>query len=81
MYHFLHAVMSNTYFFTTQKDEPERKERLKAMWDELRARDPDLYRRMRRMASSVFVNLFPWKIKGYVSLAGYSVVRKFAKLG
>lgn len=81
MYHFLHAVMSNTYFFTTQKNEPERKERLKAMWDELYERDPKLYHRMRRMASVVFVSLFSWRFKGYVSLAGYKIVRRNAKLG
>ena len=81
MYHYLHALMANTYFFTTQKDEPERKARLKAMWEELRARDPGLYHKMRRMPMVLFVNCFPWKGKGLVSLAGYRILTRHVKLG
>ena len=81
MYHFLHSVMSNTYFFTTQKDEPERKTKLQAMWDNLRAEDPGLYHRMRRMPSVMFISLFTWKMKGRVSLAGYRILTSHVKLG
>ena len=81
LYHVLMAIMSNTYFFTTQKDEPERRARLKAMWDELYANDPGLYHKMRRMPLIFFVNSLSWKAKGIVSLASYRFLTRFVKLG
>ena len=81
MYHCLNAILSNTYFFTTQKDEPERKARLHAMWEELRAKDPDLYQKMQHMPLVMFANTIPWKMMGKVSLASYRFLTRYVKLG
>ena len=81
MYHFLYSVMTNTYFFTTQKSSTERKKNLMLMWDDLRKRDPALYRKMRHTPSVMLLKPFPWRIKGYITLIGYLILVKFVKLG
>ena len=81
MYHFLHSVMLNTYFFTTQKDEPERRSRLNRLWKDLQVRDPRLYHKMRRMPLILFVNCLSWKWKGRVSLWSYRILARHVKLG
>lgn len=81
MYHFLYSVMTNTYFFTTQKNSTERKKNLQLMWDELREKDPLLYKKMRRTPSVLFLKPFPWKVKGFISRMGYRILVKYVKLG
>ena len=81
MYHTLHAVMCNTYFFTTAQDTPERRKAFKEMWDELRSRDIKLYKRIKRMPSFIFLDSLPWKGKGAVTTAIYKFLCKHVKLG
>ena len=81
MYHFLYSVMTNTYFFTTQKSDEKRKKDLQSMWDELQENDPGLYKKMKRAPSVLFLKPFPWKIKGFFSRTGYQILVKFVKLG
>lgn len=81
MYHFLHAVMMNTYFFTTQKDTPERRTKLKDLWTNLQKQDPRLYRKLRRMPMILFVNCLSWNLRGKVSLWAYQILARHVKLG
>ena len=81
MYHILHVIMCNTYFFTTAKDSPERRKLFKEMWDGLRSRDKKLYRRLKRMPSFVFLGMLPWRGKGAVTTASYKFLCKHVKLG
>jgi len=81
MYHFLYSVMLNTYFFTTQKDESERRSQLNRLWGDLQIQDPRLYHKMRRMPLVLFVNCLSWKWKGRVSLWSYRILARHVKLG
>ncbi len=81
MYHNLHAIMCNTYFFTTAKDSPERRKLFAEMWSDLKERDIKLYRRIRRMPTFILLNCLPWKLKGALSTLAYKFLRKHVKLG
>lgn len=81
MYHILHVIMCNTYFFTTAKDSPERRADFKVMWDELKSRDEKLYRRIKRMPAFFFLDMLSWKGKGRITTASYKFLCRHVKLG
>lgn len=81
MYHTLHAVMCNTYFFTTAKDSPQRRRDFAEMFAELKSRDVALYRRIKRMPLLFMVDRLPWKLKGKVTTASYKFLCRHVKLG
>ena len=81
MYHALHVILLNTYFFSTARDDEERRQNLKQMWEELRVRDKKLYRRIRRMPSIAFLNALSWRMRGKVTMGCYKFLCKHVKLG
>lgn len=81
LYHFLDCVLMNTYFFTTAKDTPERRAAFGEMWQELKKRDPKLYRRIKRMPKIRFLDCMWWKAKGRATTFSYKFLCKHVKLG
>ena len=81
MYHFLHSVLANTYFFTTQKDEYVRRKDLECMWHSLRSNDFKLYNKLRKMPLLIITGICPWKVNGFISLFAYKVLTKITRLG
>ncbi|MDE6373580.1 MAG: glycosyltransferase family 2 protein, partial [Clostridia bacterium] len=81
MYHCLHVMLMNTYFFTTAKDEPERRQLFALMWAELKENDPKLYRRLKRMPLVWILDRLRWKVKGRVTTSSYRFLCKYVKLG
>lgn len=81
LYHFLDAILMNTYFFTTAKDSSERRATLKKLWADLKETDIKLYKKLRRLPKVAFVNILPWKLKGWLSTRIYLYLCKHVKLG
>jgi len=81
LYHFLDCTLMNTYFFTTAKDTPERRAALAGMWNELKERDPKLYKRVQRFPKMILLNCLWWKAKGFVTTFSYKFLCKHVKLG
>lgn len=81
MYHCLHVMLMNTYFFTTAKDDPVRRERFALMWQELKSNDPRLYRRLKRMPMVWILDRLSWRVKGRVTTRSYRFLCKHVKLG
>ena len=81
MSHYLDAFLMNTYFFTTAKDTPERRQAFGEMWAELKENDIALWRRVRRLPKVALLNALPWKLRGKVATAAYLFLCKHVKLG
>ncbi len=81
MYHFIDAVMMNTYFFTTAKYSKERKAALKEMWADIKASDKKMYKKVRRMPKIFLLNCLCWRLKGALTTAVYKYLCKHVKLG
>lgn len=81
MYHCLHVMLMNLYFFTTARDEPERRERFAFMWDELKQDDYKLYKRLKRMPLVWILDRLRWKAKGRVTTMSYRFLCRHVKLG
>lgn len=81
MYHALHIILLNTYFFTTARNEPLRRQRLRKMWQDLRASDKKLCRKIRRMPTIAFLNTLSWRMRGKLTTFCYKVLCKRIKLG
>lgn len=81
MLHYLDVFLMNTYFFTTAKDTPERRQALQTMWQELKREDIALFRRLRRLPKVACLNALPWKLKGKLSTASYLFLCRHVKLG
>lgn len=81
MYHCLHVMLMNTYFFTTAKDEPLRRQLFALMWNELKINDKKLYRRLKRMPLVWILDRLCWKVKGRVTTTSYRFLCKHVKLG
>ncbi|MCF0229653.1 MAG: glycosyltransferase [Parasporobacterium sp.] len=81
MYHFLHSVLANTYFFTTQKNEEERHKKLDNMWKALKDNDPTLYTKLRSLPMMFILTHTPWKLSGFITRHGYKILTRITKLG
>lgn len=82
MLHCLGAIMMNTMLFCCAGgSEPERIRAHDAMWENIRQRDPELYRHLSRCAWPALVKWMPWKMRGKVMLLGYRFLCKTVKLG
>ena len=82
MLHCLSAIMMNTMLFCCAGgSEPERIQAHDGLWQHIRERDPQLYRRLTRRAMPMAVKWIPWKLRGKVMLFGYKVLCKTVKLG
>ena len=82
MLHCLSAIMMNTMLFCCAGgSEPERIKAHDGLWQHIRERDPQLYRRLTRRAMPMAVKWIPWKLRGKVMLFGYKVLCKTVKLG
>ncbi len=81
MMHSLEVIMLNTYYFTTAKDSPERREKFYSMWRELKDRDKKLYKSIRRRFLVWILNHVGWKTKGRLTSFSYNFLCKHVKLG
>lgn len=81
MFHTLGAIMIITILFTVAVDEKERKVEFREMWKFIKATDKRLYWKLRLLSASTLVNYLPWKIRGWVMVIGYKVIRNRLKLG
>jgi len=81
MFHTLGAIMIITILFTVAVNEKERKVEFRKMWKFIKARDKKLYLKLRLLSASTLVNYLPWKIRGWVMLTGYKVLRQRLHLG
>lgn len=81
MYHCLNVMLMNTYFFTTAKDEPKRRELFADMWNELKVKDRKLYKKLKRMPFVWMLDRLCWRVKGKVTTFSYRFLCKYVKLG
>lgn len=80
--HILFTISMNVTFFTTAKDDPERRAAFKKMWQDFKASDKKLYGWLRyRTWGNFLLGLMPWKMKGAISTAAYKFLCKHVKLG
>ena len=81
--HALSAIMMNTIFFTSggKDNKKERKEKLKALWSDLKARDKKLYSKLRYRSLPAIISWMPFGMQGWISTIGYKILCKFVKLG
>ncbi len=81
MFHCLGAIMIITIFFTVAKDDSERRENLKNLWEFIKEHDFKLYRRLRLRSIPAIVNYLPWRLRGVIMVLGYKYLSKRIKLG
>lgn len=81
MYHILDVILMNTYFFTTAKDTPERRQDFRNMWENLKRDDIKLYKKLRGFSKVRFLNSLTWKSRGRVTTFCYKFLCKHVKLG
>ena len=81
MLHCLGAIMIVTIMFTVAKDDNNRRESLRQLWDFIKTKDMKLHRFLRFRSLTVLVNCLPWRLRGQVMVFGYKVLRKRIKLG
>lgn len=81
MMHELLSVMLNTYFFTTRKDTKERREGLDLLWQNLKASDKKMYKKMRSRPTIRLLNVLSWRLKGKLTAFSYKVLCNKIKLG
>ncbi|MDD6289092.1 MAG: glycosyl transferase, partial [Eggerthellales bacterium] len=71
-------MMSICSIFLRMQHTPESEQKRQDIWEYLRERDPQLYKRIRRNVVCVGVNL-PTELGRRVSLGGYHVAQKIFK--
>ena len=81
MLHILYAIMNNTIFFTTAKNSSERRKLYYDMWNNLKARDKNMYNYLKHHTSILIFNIASWNLKGALSIMGYKFLCKYVKLG
>ncbi len=77
----LSTVMIVTLMFTTAINEKERKDAMKSLWHDLKAKDKKLYRKIKFFHYPAILNPLPWRLKGKVTTKGYLYFAKKVKLG
>lgn len=78
----LSAIMMNTLLFCCAGgNEDVRKEAYQKMWDDLKARDPELFNYLYYRSIPAITTWMPWKMRGATLLFGYKVLCKMLKLG
>lgn len=81
MKHMLSVYYLLVACFTNYYDEPERRANYKALWEYIEATDIKIYRKLRYRSLATLINFLPWKVRGFMVRVGYSILRKFMKLG
>ena len=81
MWHSLEVIMMNTIFFTCAEDSPERRKALKEMWQHIKSKDKEVYRKLGSNSYATAVNYLSWKFRGWVMTKGYNFLCKKIKLG
>lgn len=81
MLHNLEAVMLNTFFFTTARDDADRRERFSKLWNDLKVNDKQLYKRIKHHTLCKWLNPLSWKMKGKVTTFSYRFLCRHVKLG
>jgi hypothetical protein len=81
MFDSLAAIMTVTILFTVAKDEKQRRDDLANLWDSIKNQDIKLYHQLRLRSYASLLNFFPWRLKGFIMVNGYKIIRKRLKLG
>lgn len=81
MFHCLEVIMLNTYFFTTARDDENRRELFNKMWSDLKTNDKKLYKRIKHHTLCKWLNVFSWRMKGRVTTFSYRFLCKYVKIG
>ncbi|MBO7377771.1 MAG: glycosyltransferase family 2 protein [Clostridia bacterium] len=81
MWHDLSAFMITTMLFVGAKDTPERRAKLKELWQHIKERDIAMYKKLRHRSYSTLVLWLPWRPRGWLMVQGYKIICKKVKLG
>lgn len=81
MKHHLTAMMIITQMFTVSRYSDERKKDLDELWVFIKNSDSQMYKFLRYKGYNTAVNFLSFKLKKFVMVKGYRVIRKKVKLG
>ena len=81
MKHMLSVYYLLVACFTNYYDDEERRKNYKELWDFIKETDIKTYKKLRYRSLATLINFLPWKVRGFFVRVGYSIIRKFMKVG
>lgn len=80
--HYLSLIMLNTITFcVVGGSDKKRKADLKELWEYIKVKDIDIYKRLRRHGYCKYVNWMPWQLKRFSTYMGYKFYCATKKVG